>query len=304
MNDHATTPGAALSNQASTSPIRVSVLGLGAMGSRMATAIARAGHDVTVWNRTSAVAEELATLEGIDAAADVADAVAGADVVLAMLTDDDASRAVWDRALPHLGASAVVIEASTITPDRAREWATTMSSAGHRPVEAPVVGSRPQADAGALFTLAAGDEADVAAAAPVLDAYSGAVRPTGAPGSAAVAKLAINSLFAVQVAAYGEIIGLLEAEGLADASMYELLANLPITSPGLARVVGVIEQRDWAPNFPLELVEKDLGYAVGLGASVGAELPMTSAARAAVAAATASGDGGLDIVAAAKQYLP
>ena len=300
MNTRSTTP----STSPTPTPKSVAVLGLGSMGSRMATALARAGHPVTVWNRTEAVARDVAAADGLDAVPTIADAVAAAEVTVAMLTDDDASRDVWGRALPHLPAGAIVVEASTVSPERAREWAATMTAAGLRPVEAPVVGSRPQADAGALFTLAAGAPADVTEAGEVLEAYSAAVRPTGAPGSAAVVKLAINSLFAVQVAAYGEIIGLLEAEGLADEAMYELLAGLPITSPGLSRVVGVVGQRDWAPNFPLDLVRKDLGYAMSLADELGTELPLTTAASAAVASAVAAGDGGLDIVATAKQYLP
>ena len=109
-----------------------------------------------------------------------------------------------------MAPSAVAVEASTITPDHARALGAAATERSLGFAEAPVVGSRPQADAGALVSLVGATDADLARIQPVLETYSGAIRHTGPVGTAATMKLAINGLFAMQVAAFAEIVGLLE----------------------------------------------------------------------------------------------
>lgn len=288
------------------SPLRIAVLGLGAMGSGMARNLAAAGHDVVLWNRTAATAGELAAEIGAATADTPAAAAAGADVVLAMVRDDDASHAVWlgtDGAADAMSADAVAIDASTITPAWAAELGHALAERGRAFVEAPVVGSRPQVAAGALVTLAGGDAQAVERVRPVLDVNSAVVRHCGAVGSAAVTKLAVNGLFAAQVAAFAEHVGFLVANGqdLADATSF--LAGLPITSPGLQRILGLIAEADYAPNFPVELVAKDLGYLVSTAAAGRSAMPMAEATAAAFTAAVADGHGALDIAGIGARYL-
>ena len=287
----------------------MAVLGLGAMGSRIAQRIAEAGHEVTVWNRTSSVATELAQdSSGVSIAAESARvAVGGADVVIVMVTDDEASRSLWlderEGVLSALPGGCVAIDASTITPAAARSLAESAAAVGVDLLEAPVVGSRPQADAGALVSLVGGDPAVLERARPVIEAYSGAIRHLGAVGTAATMKLAINGLFAAQVALFSEVAALLERSDVDASEAYEVLIGLPITGPGLQRILGLVETRDFAPNFPVSLVEKDLRYLGAVGRSLESELPLATAAHEAFAAAVAAGRGDLDIAGVAANYL-
>jgi 3-hydroxyisobutyrate dehydrogenase len=127
----------------------VAFLGLGAMGSRMASRLVSDEIDLRVWSRSGppAGAASLCKL----AAPTAADAVKGAGVVIAMVTDDDASRRVWLDAgvLRSMRTGAIAVECSTLSPGWVSELATHARDAGLRFVDAPVVGSRPQAEAGA-----------------------------------------------------------------------------------------------------------------------------------------------------------
>ena len=121
----------------------ITVLGLGAMGSRMATNYAHAGHDVTVWNRTASTAEQLAAANNLTAAKTPRSAAAGADVVMSMVSDDEAARSVWvdgeHGALSAMSSGAIAIESSTLTAATTRELADAARDAGVGFVEAPVV---------------------------------------------------------------------------------------------------------------------------------------------------------------------
>ncbi|MEM6570276.1 MAG: NAD(P)-dependent oxidoreductase, partial [Planctomycetota bacterium] len=284
--------------------LRVSVLGLGAMGSRMANRLLAAGHDVTVWNRTMDRAADLLDA-GASLAATPRDAAEGADVVLSMVRDDEASRAVWlgpDGAVQSLGAGALAIEASTLTPEWIAELATTFESTGGTLLEAPVVGSRPQAEAGQLITLAAGSRDALERAQPVLDATSGQVVYMGEHGLGAVAKLAVNALFASQIAAAAEVIHLLRSGGVEDERWLDMLGNLPIVPPPLALAMKGIALGRFEPAFPVELVEKDLAYFLQTAARTGAMSPVTETVRGLFADAIAQGHGDSNIHGVAQVY--
>lgn len=283
----------------------VAVLGLGAMGSRLAVNYAAVGHDVTVWNRTAAVATDLAADHEMTAADSIADALRHAEVVVAMVSDDAAAEAVWlgdDGAFASMGPGTVAIESSTLTPSTVGRLADAAAAAGVGFVEAPVVGSRPQADAGALFYLLGGDSETIDAAMPIIDVNAGNVTRVGEAGNAAVLKLAINGLFAAQVAAYAEVVGLVERSDLDDDVALTTLKALPITSPGLQRILGLIEDRDFEPNFPISLVAKDLDYLAAASAHLGTELPIMTAARAVFQTGRDDGFAALDIAGIARRY--
>lgn len=285
---------------------KITVLGVGAMGSRLAINYAKAGHDVTVWNRTATAAHQLATDHHLTAATTPCSAAQGADFVVSMVTNNEAAQAVWmhpDRgALAAMERGTVAIESSTLTPDTVRTLGAAARAAGVELVEAPVVGSRPQADAGALFYLLGGDDHSVEAARPVIDINAGNTTHVGPIGNAAILKLAINALFAAQVAAYAEITGFIQRSNLDTAAAIETLASLPITSPGLQRILGLIADRNYEPNFPIHLVAKDLGYLTTAASNIGATVPITAATRSVFDQAAATAQRDLDIAAIADQY--
>ncbi len=283
----------------------MTVLGLGAMGERVAGRLSSAGHDVVVWNRSTDVAARVARDIGAVAAASPGAAVAVADVVVCMVADDDASRDVWlgvDGALEAVANGAVAVEASTVSAQWSQQLAEHATTSKVDLVTAPVVGSRPQAEAGALFSLVGGDPEVVRRVDPVLTAYSGAVRHVGRPEDAAVMKLAINAVFGVQVAAYAEAVGMATRAGIDESTAIDVLAGLPITGPGLQRALGLFATRDFAPNFPIHLVAKDFGYVEQL--SEGASTAVLGAAARVFREAANTDDADLDITGIARPLLP
>src|SRR5919198_651892 len=131
----------------------IAFLGLGAMGSRMAANVVKAGHRVTVWNRSPKACDPLIAA-GAKAAVSPRAAATGAEFVIAMLRDDEASQRVWldaqDGALAGMRKGAVAIESSTVTPDWSRALGRHVSESGVGYLEAPVAGTLPQAQAGQL----------------------------------------------------------------------------------------------------------------------------------------------------------
>ncbi len=273
---------------------RIAVLGLGAMGARMAARLLHAGHDVSVFNRTPERAAELEA-QGARLAATPREATAGAEVAIAMLRDDTASRAVWldpeTGALAGLGAGALAIESSTLTPGWIRDLAPAVAQAGGRFLEAPVAGSRPQAEAGQLIYFLCGEAEAVEAARPLLEVLGGALHHVGPAGHVAVVKLAVNALFGVQVAAVAEILGLFRKASLDAEAATAVLAETPVMSPAAKGAAGLMLAGKFAPMFPIDLVEKDFGYVAEAASAAGAEMPTAAAVREIYARAKAAGFG-------------
>ncbi len=274
---------------------KVSVLGLGAMGSRMAKALIRAGHQVTVWNRSPEPREALRA-ESVRFASSPREAACEAEFVIAMVRDDEASRAVWldaeNGALAAMRHGAIAIESSTLLPAFVRELAR---SASERPgvsfLDAPVAGSRPQADAGQLIYLVGGDAKDVARAKDLLGAMGAAVHHAGPVGAGMAVKLATNALFAVQVAALAELLAALARAGIDVDRAVDIVGAMPVCSPAAKSAAVSMREKSFAPMFPAELAEKDLGYFLGLAESADSTVPLAAAARAVLATAVARGFG-------------
>lgn len=273
---------------------KITVLGLGAMGARMAGNLMKAGHAVTVWNRTRERAEPLVAA-GAQAAETPRAAVSGAEFVIAMVRDDVASRDIWlapeTGALRGIQRGAVAIESSTLTPRWIKQLAGSAEAAGIPFLDAPVAGSRPQADAGQLIYMAGGDAQTVARAEPILKSMGGAVHHAGPSGSGAVVKLAVNTLFAVQVAAVAELIGALKVHGADVARAVEIIGATPVASLAAKGAAASMLAHNFAPMFPVELVEKDLDYVMQLAGDAAQSLPVAVAARAVMQRAIAAGLG-------------
>src|SRR5262249_29599009 len=237
-------------------------------------------HRVMVWNRTASRATEHARLHGTRAAASVAEAAAaGVDAVIAMVADDGASRSTWledGEALAQVPAGSVAIQCSTLSVGWTEELERAAVAAGRAFVAAPVVGSRPQADAQQLVILAGGTPDGVAVAKRILQPTAVRVIDLGAPADAARVKLAINTAFAVQAATWAELLAALQnLPGGTDAAV-ELFGSLPVASPAMQRMLQLMRDRQFAPSFPVSLVAKDLRYATS---AFGEDARMTAAAR-------------------------
>ena len=280
----------------------ITFLGTGAMGSRMVARLLDAGHAVTVWNRTAEAAEPLKAKGAIVAASPKA-AATGAEIVISMLTDDTAARAVWldpeTGAANGLAPGAIAVEAGTVTPAWTADLARAAAGRGAKCLDAPVAGSRPQAEAGQLIFMVGGAAADVEAAAPVLRAMGSAVHHVGGTGQGAVLKLAVNTLFAAQLAAAAELLGYLAKAGIEPTDAAETLAVFPVVGPAVAGAMKLMAAGDDRPMFTIDLIVKDLGYALADAERRGARLAVAPAVRAAFATAR----GGDNVSGLARVYL-
>lgn len=274
--------------------MRVGFLGLGAMGRRMAARLVAAGHDVTVWNRTPGV-----VVDGAATADSPGDAAAGADAVIAMVRDDAASAAVWAAALPAMAAGALAVDCATLSPAHVAGLHERAAAAGILFLDAPVAGSRPQAEGGALVFLVGGDAAAVDRAAPLLHAMGRAVHHAGGPGAGTGVKLIVNTLLAAEIALLGELMGMAARAGLDMDRALAAVADTPVWSPALAGAAGAMQARRFAPSFPIDLVAKDLALAIASGG----DMPLARATHDVYLAASARGHGGDNITGVAQLYL-
>lgn len=260
---------------------RIAFLGLGAMGSRMATRLLQAGHHVTVWNRSPAPMQALVAA-GAEPASTPRQAAQGADFVIAMVRDDEAAQQVWCNpetgALAGMGRAAVAIESSTLSLGAVRQLHEAAQAAGVQLLDAPVSGSRPAAQAGQLVYLVGGNAEAFARAEPILLAMGSAARHVGPVGHGALAKLVTNTLLGVHVAALAELIGLLRGQGVAAQEVLQAVAATPVWAPVDHYLSGSMLGGDFTPQFPVALISKDFGYAIEAGGSP-ENMPMAVAAK-------------------------
>lgn len=280
---------------------KVTILGLGAMGARMAKNFLDRGYQVSVWNRSSVKADELVAL-GASSFSTPQEAASQSDIVIAMLTNDEASKGVWldkdSGAIHGLNKGAVVIECSTLSLGWCLELAASLKAKDIAFLDAPVVGSRPQVEAAQLIHLVGGDIQTFETAQEVLTVNAAKVYHIGKTGAGISFKLAVNGLFGMQVAALGEMLGMLNTLGVSNKVAVELLNELPTTSPALKGVGMLIAAKEFAPLFPISLVEKDFKYLEHLSAS-----PLVKVTREVYQKAMSKGYGADNIAGVSKLYL-
>lgn len=285
---------------------KIAFLGLGAMGIRMATHLIDAGYELTVWNRTHEATEDLVA-KGALAVASPAAAAIGSDAVISMVRDDDASRFVWldkkEGALSAMSPGAIAIESSTLTIAWVEELGNKCERAGIQFADAPVAGSRPQAEAAKLIYFVGADQTTFEQLLPVLSVMGGAVHHTGGTGTGATIKLVVNALFGVQLAAIAELLGLLKNAGMGLQQALEIICATPAYSPVVKLSSEAMIAGQFKPAFPIELVEKDFSYAEAAAASVGTDAPLISATRKVLQRAMSQGFADDNITGIAKLYF-
>lgn len=247
----------------------------------MAGRLLVAGFPVAVWNRSASRAEPLRE-QGAKVATTPREAAAGADVIISMLADDNAARAVWlgaDGALAGAKPGAILIESSTVSVSWIAHLAEAGQAHGCSTLDAPVTGSRIQAASGELLFLAGGDRATLDRVRPVLAAMSRDVLHLGPLGSGARLKLVNNFICGVQAAALAEGLALVEKSGLDLDAALPVLQNGAPGSP-LVKAVGTrMATRDYTVFFKLGLMRKDLDYAIAEAALQGLDLTTAQNAR-------------------------
>ena len=238
---------------------RLAVLGLGLLGSEIAIRLRAQGFDVIGWNRTPGRGDALA-VTGVRIAASPAEAIGGAEATLLLLSDalaieETLAAAGVADALP----GRVLIQMGTIAPDESRRLAEQVAAAGGAYLEAPVLGSLPEARAGRLIVMAGGDSDLYQRCLPILEALSESPQRIGSVGQGAALKLAMNQLIAGLTATFSLSLGLVRAEGIDVDQFMTLLRGSALYAPTFDKKLANYLARDYGTaNFPLKHLRKDI----------------------------------------------
>lgn len=251
--------------------MKVAFLGLGQMGRRMVRHLN--ASEVSVWNRSPAIVEELVR-DGFRPVRDLAQGVAEADLVMTMLRDDQAVRAVGDKGLfGALHAGQVWVDLTTGSPQAAESFQSLAESAGAAFVAAPVLGTLGPAEMRKLTVLAGGTAAGMQLAAPYLERF-GTVRTVASVRQALTLKLIVNTLLAYYVEAVSESLPLAEAAGLSRSEVLDTLAASSVAAPVLQGKTKRWQAADYRnPDFPIDLLGKDLALMTSTAEEAGWDLP-------------------------------
>ena len=260
-------------------------IGLGRMGHGMAGRYLDSGFSVAVWNRSKSKAEDLIA-RGARCASSPGDAAEGADAIVTMVADDEASRAVW---LGKAGAGAtakagtLAIECSTVSYRHALDLARELRGRGLVYVDSPVTGLPDAAANGKLTLLVGAEPADLERARPYLAPLSTTIRHFGAVGTGTVYKLINNLMGAIQIAGIAEGLAIAEQAGLDMKLVLEAVETGVAASPQVIRHSKRMVARNFSgATFTAALRHKDAVYAVALAENLLSDVPVMG--RAAVEA--------------------
>lgn len=235
----------------------VGFIGTGLLGAPMAERLAESGRKVVAWNRTLRKAEPLREA-GVEVAADPARVFEAADPVLLMLAD---AAAIEDVLFQRVGADRLagktVVQMGTIGPRESLAFRDRLQEAGARWVEAPVMGSIPEAEAGQLTVMVGCEPSEMDALAPILDVF-GPVYRIGAVGSAATLKLALNHLIAAHATAFSASLAVVRRGGLDPSLFMTILRRTNLHAPLFDKKLPRMRARRYdAPHFPAKHLLKD-----------------------------------------------
>ena len=289
--------------------MKIGVCGTGRMGSAIAQRLMSVGHEVGVWNRNSAKTRPLVDA-GAKLFASPAALVDGCEVTVVMLLNDAAMEAVYrgaDGILKSRLSGKLVIDMSTVRPDTMTSIGASVVQQGAGFVESPVGGTVGPAKEGKLLGLVGGTKADVARAMPLLEQMCRRIEHVGELGSGSMMKLAVNLPLLVYWQALGEALTICKPLNLPAERLIDILTDtsgaptaMKGRGPAIAKVLGGAPMGETA--FGLNAAKKDLACAVQFGASIHAEMPVTSSALACYEEAEAAGLGDADATAISSRW--
>ncbi len=266
-------------------PRKIGFIGLGLMGRPMAMNLLKAGHSLTVWNRTPARAQELAAA-GATLAKTPCEAASSSEVLLTIVSDPPALESVlWGNRQGNEGAFAglkpgsLYIDSSTVSPALAGKISAACKERSVRFLDAPVTGGDWGAREGNLVFMIGGAAETLKEAEPILGVMGKKWFHLGPNGAGQTIKLAMNAILALQVGAMAEAIALVTKAGLNGAQLVEVMQASMARSGVLDVKSPLMLKGDFKPSFPLRLMHKDLGLALDLANQLGVALPATAAAR-------------------------
>ena len=285
--------------------LRIGFLGLGTMGEPIANNLRKAGHEVTVWNRTPAKADHIVS-KGGKLARTPRECASGRDLVFTCVADEKALDAVLDGpdgVLAALKDGDVYVDMSTAGTRAARTVAERTTASGARFVACPILGSRAAAEKAQVVLVAGGPAAARERARPALHAVSARLFELEHPAQASLIKLCVNAIGGAMVTAFGEAVALAAAGGVDTARLVEVLQASSFHSPLFLMKGELVEKKDFSPRFAIKLAEKDQRLAQEAAADHGARMPLNEAVRRILADAAASGHADEDMAAVAAMFL-
>jgi 3-hydroxyisobutyrate dehydrogenase-like beta-hydroxyacid dehydrogenase len=250
--------------------MRVAFLGLGIMGRPMALNLVKAGHEVSVWNRTPK------EVEGARLAGSPADAATGAEVVWVCVSDTQAVESVLfgtQGAAETVSDGAIIVDSSTISPMATRKFAERVRGRGVSYIDAPMTGSKTGAESGTLIFIIGGEEAAIDRIKPLLAAMGKKIFRMGETGKGQAAKLAMNLQIAMIYEGFAEALTLAAKLGLDAETLIPLVQASMVNSGVVDYKAPFVLNRDFSANFPLRLMHKDIRLTLEAAKEARVKLP-------------------------------
>jgi 3-hydroxyisobutyrate dehydrogenase len=276
----------------------VGFIGLGIMGSRMAANLARAGFELTVWNRTNSKAEEWAARHGATVADTPAALASNSDVVISMVVDGPQVESVLlgDEGAGH-GAGLLCVDMSTIGPRAAREIGKRLTERGVAFMDAPVTGSSPKAEDGTLTIMAGGEAGDFERARPLFEAMGELIVHVGPVGQGQLVKVINNAVAAANAAVVAEALIAGARAGAELDALVEVMGAGSGASAMLALKQAPMRAHDYTTLFKLDHMLKDVRLCLDEARAAGVRTELVEATEAVLAEASARGLGDQDFAA-------
>jgi 3-hydroxyisobutyrate dehydrogenase len=256
--------------------MRTAFIGLGVMGYPMAGHLARAGHEVAVFNRSAAKAERWAAEHKGRAAAAIAEAVAGCELVALCVGNDDDVRQVVGEALPALSSGAILVDHTTASARLAREMAEAAAARGCAFLDAPVSGGQAGAENGQLAIMIGGESEAVERARPVIGVYAKAVQHMGGPGSGQLTKMVNQICIAGVVQGLAEAVHFATQAGLDRGLVYEAISKGAAQSWQMDNRWKTMAEGKFDFGFAVDWMRKDLGLVLDEARANGSRLEVTA----------------------------
>lgn len=274
--------------------INAGVIGLGIIGSRVASNLRKAGHQVWVWNRSPRPEPNF-----LSSAAEVAES---AKTIQIFVSDGPALIEVVRAMAPVLGPEHVIVNHATVSPAETRQAAEIVQERHARFLDAPFTGSRDAAEAAQLVFFIGGDTLTLDKVRALLEVNAKVIIPIGAVGQATALKVAMNLIAAVSVASYAEALALMAGSGVPLEKMTEVFPHHIARSPLVDLKVPAMIGGDFDPRFSLKNMFKDIQIALAMAAEQEVELPATAAFAGTAMSGIQQGWGDRDFSAIAQHY--
>lgn len=258
---------------------KVAFLGLGVMGYPMAGHLVKAGHEVTVYNRTAAKAEAWAKEHGGSHASTPREAAAGCDFVMSCVGNDDDLRSVClgeDGAFAGMAKGSIFVDHTTVSARVTRELYEAGAARGIAFVDAPISGGQAGAENGVLSVMCGGDEAVYAKAEPVIDAYARICRRIGESGAGQMTKMCNQIAIAGLVQGLSEALHFAEKAGLDGRAVVEVISQGAAGSWQMSNRYETMIDDKFNHGFAVDWMRKDLGICLDTADEVSASLPVTA----------------------------